>query len=57
MGLSCANGEAILIDNKRTNVDRWAKIGGVGYVYSGDDSFANDVADGIDALGERRRGS
>ncbi len=51
IGLSCANGESILIDNKRANVDRWARIGGLGYVYTDDASFAHDVTNGIDSLG------
>ncbi|MCZ6616502.1 MAG: hypothetical protein O7E57_00100 [Gammaproteobacteria bacterium] len=50
MGLSCTNEEAILIDNKRANIDRWVAIGGSGYCYSDDESFARHAASGIDAL-------
>ncbi len=50
IGLSCTNGEAILIDNKQANIDHWAEIGGAGYVYTDDASFARDVARGIDSL-------
>ena len=51
MKLQCANSEALLIDNKRENVKRWQEAGGVGYVYTDDESFARDVSDGIDSLG------
>ena len=50
IGLSCTNGEAMLIDNKRANIDRWVAIGGLGYVYSDDAAFILDVANGIDSL-------
>ena len=50
MNLSCENKEAILIDNKRENLAAWASRGGAVYLYTDDDRFSRDVADGIDAL-------
>jgi len=50
MGLTCENHEALLIDNKRSNIDGWASVGGAGYHYVGDTEFSSDVASGIDSL-------
>lgn len=50
LGLSCENGEALLIDNKRSNIDDWISVGGAGYRFIDDDTFARDVAGGIDSL-------
>ncbi len=50
MPIECANGHALLIDNKRSNLDAWAKRGGIGYLYTTDAAFERDVADGIDGL-------
>ncbi len=50
MPIECANGHALLIDNKRSNLDAWAKRGGTGYLYTTDAAFERDVADGIDGL-------
>ena len=50
MPIECANGHALLIDNKRSNLDAWTKRGGIGYLYTTDAAFERDVADGIDGL-------
>jgi GNAT superfamily N-acetyltransferase/phosphoglycolate phosphatase-like HAD superfamily hydrolase len=50
MDLECANGEALLIDNKAQNLVRWESRGGIGYEYRGDEAFRTDVAQGIDGL-------
>lgn len=50
MGLSCENGEALLIDNKRSNIDAWISIGGAGYHYENDETFYRDQIRGIDSL-------
>ncbi len=54
LGLSCQNGEALLIDNKRSDIDGWVSMGGAGYRYIDDDTFARDVAGGIDDLAVTR---
>jgi hypothetical protein len=46
LGIDCANHEALLIDNKRTNIDDWISIGGAGYHYLGDERFARNLAAG-----------
>ena len=48
--MACENAEAILIDNKQANLDAWATRGGPGYLYTSDDAFVRDVAEGVDAL-------
>jgi hypothetical protein len=53
LGLDCRNEAALLIDNKRSNIDDWIGIGGVGYHHVGDEAFAVDVERGIDAMAER----
>ena len=50
MPFVCANEHALLIDNKQSNLDAWAERGGIGYLYTTDDAFKQDVADGIDGL-------
>lgn len=50
MRLACANEQALLIDNKRTNLEAWAERGGIGYLYTTDAAFERDVADGIENL-------
>ncbi len=50
MPISCANEQALLIDNKQPNLDAWAGRGGIGYLYTTDSAFEQDVADGIDGL-------
>ena len=50
MPLTVANEHALLIDNKQSNLDAWAERGGLGYLYTTDAAFKNDVADGIDGL-------
>ncbi|HEX9869722.1 MAG TPA: hypothetical protein VGC99_14220 [Candidatus Tectomicrobia bacterium] len=52
LGLYCENAEALLIDNKRSNIDDWIGIQGSGYHYTGDDAFAADTPKGIDALAQ-----
>ena len=41
---------ALLIDNKKSNLDAWAGRGGIGYLYTTDSTFRQDVAGGIDHL-------
>jgi FMN phosphatase YigB (HAD superfamily) len=41
---------ALLIDNKKSNLDAWAGRGGLGYLYTTDSTFRTDVARGIDHL-------
>ena len=50
MSIVCANEHALLIDNKQSNLDAWAERGGIGYLYTRDGAFRQDVADGIDGL-------
>ena len=50
LGIGCAASSALLIDNKRANIDAWAARGGSGYVYTTDAAFQRDVAPGIDGL-------
>ncbi len=50
MPIECANEHALLIDNKQSNLDAWAERGGSGYLYTTDDAFERDVADGIEGL-------
>ena len=50
MNLSCDPSRALLIDNKRANLDAWARSGGIGYLYTTDAAFRRDVAWGIDNL-------
>lgn len=47
-----APSEALLIDNKRPNVDDWRAQGGAGYHYIDDATFRADVAGGIDGLAQ-----
>src|SRR5262245_23812866 len=50
MHLDCGPSRALLIDNKRSNLDAWARQGGIGYLYTTDSAFRRDVAAGIDGL-------
>jgi phosphoglycolate phosphatase-like HAD superfamily hydrolase len=50
MNLGCAPSQALLIDNKPSNVDAWVEHGGIGYRYTTDAAFRRDVAGGIDGL-------
>ncbi len=45
--------QALLIDNKRSNLDAWAERGGIGYLYTTDSAFRQDSAGGIDGLIQR----
>jgi hypothetical protein len=48
--LGCDPSQALLIDNKQSNLDAWAGHGGIGYLYTTDAAFKQDVARGIDGL-------
>jgi hypothetical protein len=48
--IECQPSEALLIDNKQSNLDSWAARGGIGYLYTSDSAFKRDVADGLDRL-------
>jgi hypothetical protein len=48
--ITCANEQALLIDDKQANLDAWAGRGGTGYLYTTDAAFRQDVAGGIDGL-------
>ena len=48
--IDCKPAESLLIDNKVANVEAWRQAGGNGYVYTTDEQFQRDIADGIDAL-------
>jgi hypothetical protein len=48
--LGCDPSQALLIDNKQSNLDAWAGHGGIGYLYTTDSAFEQDVAGGIDGL-------
>ena len=50
MTTSFPNEDALLIDNKQSNIDAWASRGGPGYLYTTDRAFERDVASGIDRL-------
>jgi hypothetical protein len=50
MNLGCDPSEALLIDNKQSNLDAWARHGGIGYLHTTDSAFRQDVAGGIDCL-------
>jgi hypothetical protein len=50
MNVDCDPSRALLIDNKRSNLDAWAGRGGIGYLYTTDSAFREDVAAGIDHL-------
>jgi hypothetical protein len=50
MKFSGDRSRALLIDNKRSNLESWSERGGVGYLYTTDDAFRLDVKGGIDHL-------
>ena len=50
LDLGCDPSQALLIDNKQSNLDAWARRGGIGYLYTTDSAFRRDVAGGIDGL-------
>jgi hypothetical protein len=50
MNLGCEPSQALLIDDKQSNLDAWAGQGGIGYLYTTDAAFRQDVAGGIDGL-------
>ncbi len=53
MNLGCDPSQALLIDNKQSNLDAWAERGGIGYLYTTDSAFRRDVAGGLDGLIQR----
>ncbi len=53
MNFGCDPSQALLIDNKQSNLDAWAERGGIGYLYRTDSAFRWDVAGGIDGLIQR----
>lgn len=53
MNLGCEPPQALLIDNRQANLDAWAVHGGVGYLYTTDSAFRDDVAGGADDLIQR----
>jgi len=50
MNSRCDPSRALLIDNKRSNLEAWAGRGGIGYLYKTDSGFRQDIAGGIDDL-------
>ena len=50
MPIGCGNEQALLIDNKQSNLVAWADRGGIGYLYTTDSAFRQDVAGRIDDL-------
>ena len=50
MTTSFATDRALLIDNKQSNLDQWAALGGPGYLFTTDAAFERDVAGGIEGL-------
>jgi FMN phosphatase YigB (HAD superfamily) len=50
LGVDCTPGEALLIDDRPSNLSAWAHRGGIGYHHRGDDAFRIDVSRGIDSL-------
>ncbi len=53
MNLGHGPSQALLIDNKQANLDTWAGRGGLGYLYTTDAAFRNDLARGIHGLSWR----
>lgn len=53
LAIECEPSRALLIDNKRSNLDAWEARGGIGYLYTTDRAFERDVANGIDRLVDR----
>jgi hypothetical protein len=50
LAIGCQPSEALLIDNNQANLDAWAERGGIGYLYTTDSAFKQDVTHGIDGL-------
>lgn len=50
MPITCEPVEALLIDNRQDNLDDWAARGGAGYLYTTDEVFERDVANGVAGL-------
>ena len=50
MAIECDPSAALLIDDKPANLDAWAARGGIGYLYTTDSRFREDVARGVDRL-------
>lgn len=56
MRLGCPRDRALLIDDKPANLDAWVRRGGIGYLYTTDSAFRDDVSGGIDGLVRRKPG-
>lgn len=50
LDIGCDPSRALLIDNKKSNLQAWAERGGSGYLYTTESKFRQDVASGIDYL-------
>ena len=50
LNIGCDPSQALLIDNKPSNLESWANHDGIGYLYTTDDAFKADVTEGIDGL-------
>lgn len=50
MPFACAIERALLIDDKQSNLQAWSARGGIGYLYTTDSAFEQDVANGADGL-------
>lgn len=53
MGVDCSPEQALLLDNKRENIEAWSGRGGATYLYTTDDQFARDLDRGVDSLSTR----
>jgi hypothetical protein len=53
MEVECEYSEALLIDNKQTNLEAWEHVGGPGYLYTTDLAFRRDVESGVLGLPPR----
>ena len=52
---ACDNANALLIDNKKSNIEAWLGIGGAGYHYTNDETFERDSTGGVEALAGQTR--
>ena len=50
MGLGHRRQDALLIDNKQSNIDAWMALGGIGYHYTTDEAFETHAAEGVCGL-------
>ena len=42
--------EALLIDNEQANLDAWATVGGLGYLFTTDEQFHRDLKFSLNEL-------